>query len=1153
MGTFLERVSAMAMKPFRLALIIPAILLGLATAPAPAQSEADANGPTGIKLLWKAQVNCVLYTAATLADVNSDGLDEIIAAGMNSIMALDGKGKTIWQWPTQERFNTYPSIWLRQNEPALIYAADDLHNMTCLDGNGKLVWQARLKGAVNWTAAVLADLTGDGRPEVIQPDATGAVVALDALTGKPVWEASVSGEVACSPSVADINGDGKPEIVVVTEKGFVNALSSDGKILWSVQMGRSLYSAPVVFMTGEGEIRIAAGSSDGKCFCMDGGGKLLWSVPLDSPTDSSISVGDIDQDGCADIFAVTTRGVIYRLDEKGRTVWSLDMQMRTDAPGAIADIDGYGSLEYILCTHRAQLLALREDGTIRHEQSLGIPDAYNATPTFGEIDRDSPGLEAVVCGGDSGWIFCFAANAQPGPTLQWSGVRRDCRMVGATGAGAGEAGASMVPLNLSWDRLLQTEGARFLASAGPDSKRPLRAEATVVSPQATRGAKVVRIHGPEGMVTLPVDVAAPGVYSFEWKLQDADGKFLVQGRRQITLSPFANESALINSTLLSLDATARGIVERLPLSAKALDEEAAYLAGASHAIIPRQDRAVRGDAPDKEIIMADSAALVARTRRAGRIAELIAQAKDAPPETSVIPFEAALWNNRNVDAALPDRFQTGLSVARRAAPGEHEPLAVNLLNITNRPLRLRISSAAPEGISVKLHRAEAVPTTMGEQSWDALPELDEASMMEIPPLETRQLWIDAAIAPDAKAGKLKIETTAQILNGAGVLDGPKSGRAVPPGEVKIVLDLDVLDFEMAPATSCRLCTWSYVESSAFKNAPAATYKDLLAHGNNVFVATLGKAAYDKEGRIVGEIDYEKLDVILDNLQGSGAYILLSGVPPLQPEKGAEAPGGETHLKALKAYCGDLVAHMKAKGFGPGDYAMYPYDEPGGRDGWKGINAMVDFGKMMEKAYPDLPIYTNAYGPTGPVMIEALAPYIDVWSPPVNLVSLEPEKMAVMRATGKPIWSYNCSYNNYGKPFPDEGTLKIGDTISEYRVAGIWAFRHGLTGIGYWTYCCSPDDPWARTSTEYMMVYTGKNGPVTSRRWEGVREGIEDFRILTALRQASDKPGLPDAARQKVRVLIEESLPRFADGMTDDNSLKAFRAGMLDAAQYVAKQ
>jgi hypothetical protein len=184
------------------------------------------------------------------------------------------------------------------------------------------------------------------------------------------------------------------------------------------------------------------------------------------------------------------------------------------------------------------------------------------------------------------------------------------------------------------------------------------------------------------------------------------------------------------------------------------------------------------------------------------------------------------------------------------------------------------------------------------------------------------------------------------------------------------------------------------------------------------------------------------------------------------------------------------------------------------------------------------------------MYTAVAPYIDIWSPAVNTVTCEPVKYSIIKAASKTLWSYNCSYSNYGKPWNRGGTNKQSDIVSEYRIAGIWAFRHALTGAGFWTSITSPEDPWTRTESEYPILYPGRTAPVTSRRWEAVREGVEDYRILAALKarlEAKGGPPLSDDARAKIKHLLDVSVPQYVDGITDEAGLDLLHAEMMDCA------
>jgi hypothetical protein len=104
--------------------------------------------------------------------------------------------------------------------------------------------------------------------------------------------------------------------------------------------------------------------------------------------------------------------------------------------------------------------------------------------------------------------------------------------------------------------------------------------------------------------------------------------------------------------------------------------------------------------------------------------------------------------------------------------------------------------------------------------------------------------------------------------------------------------------------------------------------------------------------------------------------------------------------------------------------------------------------------------------------------------------------------------------------------------------------------------------------------------VTSRRWEAVREGIEDCRILTALkrrldaargdaRPPTDAAGdskVSDDARARIRSLLEVRLPELVDqsfkegslglardvldASVNDSTIAAFRKEVIDCVELV---
>jgi len=1113
-----------------------------------ASAVAVGSGEIKFPILWQTNLQTFLESAATVADLSGDGHERTIVAGREELFAIEDKGRTLWRWRTKGRFMTYPAVLARPGQPSLIYAADNSGLFTCLDGTGKMVWQAQLNGPSSWSASVVCDLNGDGDFEVIQTDESGMVSAFAALTGKLLWKTKIKG-IPVSPAVGDLDGDGKLEIVVATGEGLLTAFQSNGQVLWERSIGGPspswATSAPVIFAGSNGRGRVAAASSDGKFFCLDSKGEILWQRPTRGAVASTISVGDLDLDGRADICLITQTGVVHRFDESGRIIWEIDMQGRSLAPGAMIDLDGDGKLDYVLSTQSGLLLALNNQGEFLEKFQFDNR-TINVTPAFGKLTPDSRELQMMITGGESGVLFCLGTTAATNASAHWKSYRGDTRNSGSWFGLRRSVTTQMAPVNLAGEEIITGQSLRFIIH-NPTGTHPLTATAVCVRPDNARQTATTTVLGKQGELLMPIDVLAPGVYRFTWTLTDANAQSLASGERSVFLQPFVNERALVTRSLAALRTVADASQSKLPLAAAALRREMSLLDLESKAVLPLQE-AVPGDEPGAvQVALERTVALVASANRALGVAEVIRKATGLGTGTSLIAFEGTIWENRKVDEQLPARVENPLHISRTAVPGEHEPISLNLFNVTDHELLVRVQmEKLTNGMVVTPHRSVGVPTSLGEVSWDALPELDESWTLTIPSLQSRELWLDLDLAT-TKPGAHKVNLRLQALNGAGVLDAPTGPHSVPPPETRIEISLHVPAFAMVPSGDFRLCTWAAPEE--------ALIPDLLAHGNNVFTTVLPSAKYDAQNHL-GASDYSSLDPVLGRLRGKDVILLLQGIPNLRGE-------GEAYRQDLKKYLEDLVAHMAGAGFDTNHFALYPFDEPGGT-GWGAVNQLVEFGKKVHAEHPGVMLYVDGGGELP--MFEAMASCIDIWCPSIYMLAEKTPVMDVVRKHGKMLWSYNCGY---AFSRPAGANLKNMNLVADYRAAAPFAFRHGGAGIGFWCYNLG-GDPWGRIDMEYMLVYPGRTRPVTSRRWEAVREGIEDYRILAALQKSmtSEAGPKPSAeARNRIKHLLEISLPGMVDqsleemtrglgrevidASNNDGTIGAFRREMLECVDMVS--
>lgn len=1032
------------------------------------------------------------------------------------VVAFDLEGHEIWTYALTPPTTAAPAVGdVDGDELEDVVAADGVGNVVALRNDGSLLWETTVGAGVKADSCpAIVDLDGDGRTEVLIGDTGGTLSCFDG-TGTLLWSFSGDGGQMGPILAVDLYETPGKEVIVPSSDRHIYALGNDGHWLWDQYQSDDLFpnSTPVLADVG----------GDGVPELYIGGGlHHFYQICLDEPTvltkenvylhvNSAIGATDIDGDGCDEVVFGNKGGAAFCFGKEGFR-WKVERaNSNFYAAPLFLNVDSDADLEILMYSSRGDLAVLDADGsTVAEYETTCRP---NATPLAGDFNQD--GILDLVAGAAGEFS---GAGRIVFATLGVPYVESPRNRI----AFAVDPGHSCVGPDQDYPRLprppLRSEAGRATVRAvgharlfswrsewrydvaNPDSIRLLFLTA-ITSPDGTVRHQARHIDGVLDRVVLPVQTDADGLYSVAQSLIDADDRAIlweqtshvefdgVKSDRQYVTDELAPS---VRSAIETWRKTNPGVAHDATARIQAID-------GTLTAIDPASN---------------DPQHMAELVRELERLDSLVKAGIELAPQHSFAAWAFDPWAYFHPRDTMPEPHRRTQQIDVKLCQNEYESRAINITNFTSSPLnvlvRMRTEAEGfnPAGV-LSLRHAVLVPTVRREEVADALPELDSAGILRVAGYETEQLWLTFN-ANGLDAGEY---TLALVLN------------TVEPDPVEVILPvrMTVHPISMPRPHPLRFCLWAYDGGDLGTDRPDVL-QDLIDHGVTIFFGTAAAAACDSEGNLTAPLDFSAHDESVRRLSPHGMLLFLS---PQSRVTGAPYLS-EPWKRAFVEYLREWVAHMKTLGLDYEDWALYPYDEPSTPFAETTRN-LVEVAKVIRAADPNILIYTDPTSGTTMETVDMFTGLIDIWCPSSELLErMGDELVPVAKQVGKEVWFYDAA-----------GRAKTLSCLSEYRRRFWFAWNFGLTGVGWWTYAHHGPSRWEgpnETGDFFATVYDGPRGPVSSKRWEAARDGVEDYEYLHLLRAAIQEARARGVAETELAgaVNLLEARPKAMEAMLDQS-------------------
>jgi len=1096
------------------------------------------------RLEWSFETKGKIYASPILADLDGDGVDEVVVCASRDrrVLCLDGQGEVRWDYRLEDRdgdgLQATPSVVDYDGDGKKeVFFASRGGVVGCLDFQGRMIWRVFLGETIDYTGPVTADIDGDGRIEVVIGSDSGAVYCLDDC-GQTQWRFQGPGQVRGIPAVARKHPERNMRVYVVFGEGMEACLSSKGTLLWSHDepsaRGERRSGPAVGDVDGDGDLEVITATDDFQVIVRDawtGEEEWRWEgrAGVDQTNSFALAYFDrLDQLDliCADGTGQGGQGHVHRLRD-GEALWTADVGGAVVQGPSIGDVDGDGKLEILVCSRSKRMICLSEDG--QEEWSFPSATEVLTTPAIGDVDGD--GQTEIVFTSKDRFVYCVTVDgAYDAQRVPWPMISHDPQLsgcyFGAPLTPPAMAGQSPLPLlDLPEFGPIHAGTNRYRVQLTNNWYRPRHLEA-ILAIRLPNGTIITRSVNqrfePLGTAVLEIEFPAlwPGAYEMVASLLDVgQGRLLADQQRSSELDL---EAPLDRELARTVHGGPEIFESMSPGPARTRVEQAF---GECREAFDAARAEMRAVLQAEEATSPQRRGAVQRTRdagdammRAGARAHALRRTPGAGLEFAVLAESALKKVFRDEMAVTPyiaGQLMTeppSVSLCR----GERESVQVVVVPVLKDLQSLRLSlvgglsqtngDGAIPASQVAIHPVGFVEIGPSEYGWFVEKQgfypdvLFQNGPMNVPAGQDAQpFFVTVAAAEDTPPG----DYTGAIRVAANDCS-----------PVDLPLEVHVWDFRLAKETHLKTSFWmneSYLQRfygyegrtpfevrkrfyqchldhrvSPVKDFPLGggdmmeDFEYLMAHGQNCFFISLPGRLAEADRAAFAERLTQTRDLLVEKGWSDRALF----------------------------YSLDEVA------------VMHRHLIPDMREVNTWVRTVLPEWPRLETSAPE----------------QALFDVVDIWCPTTD--SFDPLILRERMAQGERLWFYTV----WGRP-----GIMIEFPPIDYRMMFWQCFEYGAEGFLYWgtthwDLSCQggerwPEAPWIPYNRQPghngcgYLIYPGPDGtPLPSIRLSLVRDGIEDYEYLYLLRGLLEAAG--DRAPEDLRNRAQYELAVPAEIMVD---------------------